>query len=528
MTTDISRPKIVFVDDEESVLKSLSRIFFDTTYDIHTFESAETALERIAELEPDIIVSDQMMPGMKGLEFLERAFELSPISNFMMLTAFPDYNLVTKALNEGNICRFLTKPWKADEFRKLIEQILLERSQDNLISADSLDGGSEESLRKQVKFLRMRVKQRIQSIIAKNQEVYRANASLERNLWDTIRIFFGLVERKSDYVGKHSVRVSLLVRGFAKYLNYSPKDINELEIAALLHDIGKIALSDSVITRIQQGLHKSDEQLLQLHPLIGQYSFYNIPPLHKIGMYIRSHHEKWNGEGFPDRLGGKNIPAAVQLIQVCDYYDNLQNAHLKYHPSQREQIVKSLRIEAGKSLSPEYTGKFLIYLKLLEKQRKVEENTGIEILYEVPELMEMAITQLTEENRKVADGDIVISTAYEDIPEIVVQPRTIKHAFLNILRNAVESINNKGSIMVEVDFSEGLVRIAFQDSGIGIPEELVNKIFEPGFSTKNKKKHKGQGLSEVHEALRRHKGKVELKSTVGKGTVFVVHLPVRI
>ena len=527
MDTDIFRPKIVFVDDEASVLKSLNRIFYDTDYDIHTFDTAETALERIAALEPDIVVSDQMMPGMKGLEFLERAYELSPISNFVMLTAFPEYNLVTNALNEGNICRFLTKPWMADEFRSLVEQILLERSQDNLLSTDMPEGGHEENLRTHIKFLRVRVKQRIQSIMAKNQELFRANASLERNLWDTIRIFFSLLEKKSDYVGRHSVRVSMLVRGFARHLNSPLKDITELEIAALLHDIGKIALPDSVIARIQQGLHRSDEQLLRLHPLIGQYSFYNIAPLRKIGLYIRSHHEKWSGDGFPDKLEGKDIPAGVQLIQVCNYYDNLQNARFKYHPSKQEQIIKNLRMEAGKSLSPEYTGKFLIYLKQLEKVRKVDENTNVNVPYDVQELMDMAITRLNEENRKVAEGDVVISTSYEDIPEIVVQPRKIMYAFMNILRNAVESINNRGYIRIEIDFCDGYARIAIQDTGIGIPEEMVNKIFDPGYSTKKDKKHKGQGLSEVYDAIRHHKGKAELKSTLGKGTLFIIHLPVK-
>lgn len=520
------QPVIVFVDDEESVLKSLQRVFFDTDYNIVTFSNPEEALNQLPNLEADIIVSDQMMPGIRGAEFLERAVEVSPLSNFLMLTAFPDYNLVVQALNEGNITRFLTKPWHADELQQVIASILEDRRRD-LLTGDIISSGEKtDDLRRRVEKLKYEIKQSIQNVINKNQELYRANLALERNLWDTIKIFFGLIEKKSDFVGQHCLRVSQMSRKFSLYLNLSLEQTSEIEIGALLHDIGKMSLPDTIVGRIQQGLYKNEEELVNLHPLIGQYSFYGIQPLKKIGAIIRHHHEKWNGTGFPDRLKKEDIPFQARIIQVCNYYDNLISVKFKYHPNKEERAVDYIKGEAGNALSPEIAGKFLMFLKEQSEVRKVDESTDETDYYNIEKLIEMAIAQLTDEDPRILTQELQLNRNFGLLPNSRMQPRLVKNMFLNLLRNAAEALSRSGVITINAEVEGSYLKISIIDTGVGIPDELVQKIFEPGFTTKRSSMHKGMGLTEVYDALKFHRGKMELKSIVGKGTKFTIYLAI--
>ncbi|MBC8276638.1 MAG: response regulator [FCB group bacterium] len=528
MTTKQQQPKLVFVDDESSVLKSLERIFFDTEYEITTFQSPQEALEQIHALEPDIVVSDQMMPGMKGVDFLEQAFERAPLSNFIMLTAFPEYELVTQALNNGNICKFLTKPWQADEFRGLIESVLEQRRRDlmmNGVTGD--DEASRQELQQKIDLLKNKVKQRIQTIMGKNHELYRANFALERNLWDTIRIFFGLLKEKSDLVGDHSVRVSKLVRSFAMFIQLPQDQIIDIEIAALLHDIGKISLPESIVSRIGQNLHKEDEELLSLHPLIGQYAFYSIKPMAKIGAYIRHHHERWDGSGFPDGLNGDQIPLPVQILQVCNTFDNIKSRQSKLHNSQKSSILETLKAKAGNVLSPECTAKFIMFLNELKEMRAVDNLGDEKEPYDLEKLVDMAILQVTDEFNQIAYNDVRIVRHFEDIPLAVIQPKLIKSMFIQTLRNAIEAITGKGTVTITMKISGDSIEIKIDDTGIGIEEKMVQKVFQPGFSTKKDKKHLGEGLTDVYDSLRAHKGRVEINSVVGKGTSFIVYIPMK-
>ena len=528
MANNQPQPKLVFVDDESSVLKSLERIFFDTDYQITTFQSPREALEKIPSLEPDVVVSDQMMPGMKGVDFLEHAFELSPLSNFIMLTAFPEYDLVTQALNSGNICKFLTKPWQADEFRKLIESVLEERRRDLMMNGEhSSDEKSRQEMQQKIDLLKNKVKQRIQTIMGKNHELYRANFALERNLWETIRIFFGLLKEKSELVGDHSVRVSKLTRSFAMFIQLPQDQIIDIEIAALLHDIGKIALPENIVSRIGQHLHKDEEELLSLHPLIGQYAFYSIKPMAKIGAHIRHHHESWDGAGFPDSLKGDQIPLPVQILQVCNTFDNIKNRQSKLHNSQKIPILETLKSKAGNLLSPEITAKFIMFLNELKEMQDIEKLDRAAEPYDLEKLMDMAILQVTDEYNQIAYDDVKIMRRFENIPFAVVQPGSIKSMFVHILRNAVEAIDGKGTVTITLKITGDSIEIRVDDTGIGIEEKMIQKVFQPGFSTKEDKKHLGEGLTSVYDSLRSHKGRVEINSVAGKGTSFIVYIPMK-
>ena len=528
MDSSNSPPRLVFVDDEPSVLSALQRIFFDKDYVIKTFTSPEAALTEIPLIEPDIIVSDQIMPEMKGTDFLEKAFELTPLSNFLMLTAHPELDLVIEALNNGNICKFLIKPWQAEEFSEIIELILLDRKKELAqIKAEGSSLTMEESFELEMQNMRNKMKVQIQMLIHKLLELHKANYATERNLWDTIKIFFGLIKEKSPLVGDHSTRVSKLARNFAIFIQLPQKYIVDIEISALLHDIGKVALPESIVSRIGQPLRKDEEELLNLHPLNGQYAFYNIKPLKRVGQYIRLHHERWDGAGFPDGLRENEIPLGVQILQVCNAFDNLRQADSKLHSSQQRQALSALKARAGKSLSPGITAKFIMFINELKRMSEIERIETKEP-YDIEDLIEMAIMQITDEDDRISYNDVVLVRSFKPTPLALVKPKLIKNMLVNLLRNALEAIQDKGTITISLSSVDSNFMVEIEDTGNGIPEKSIHRVVEEGYTTKiDKEKHMGIGLYEVKKTVSYHKGSFKIESVHKKGTTVRINLPLK-
>ena len=522
----LDEPVIVFVDDEDNVLKSLERLFFDTNHQIHTFNSPKNALNEIPNLDADIIVSDQMMPEMMGIEFLEKAFELSPTSNFMMLTAFPEYGLVARALNEADICHFLTKPWDPDEFVKLTENIMAKRRQEmSLMDEISSMKLSNEQKRERVEQLKNQVKNRVQIILGKNKELFSSIKALEQNLWDTIRIFFSLVENKSPEVGEHCVRVSKLALFFGRKMKLSEDELTTLEIASLLHDVGKIALPEYLLERSTTSLSKDEEDLLAMHPLTGQFSFSNIEPLQKIGNIIRHHHERWNGKGFPDKLQTTEIELLTRMLSICNKYDNLFYNQYKYHPTKKEKVLNRLITEAGAVLDPNLVKLFVSYIAEINELEEMEKNSDKVRTFSPVKLLDVTLEKLYNEIERIRDGSIKVIKETENIPNIICFPIKLRDMFHSLILNSIEAIPSRGNIIVKMIVADGCLKVSVSDDGLGIDKKNLERIFMPGYTTKDSRKHEGMGLVRFYEGLKAHEARLELTSDPGRGTKFTFHIP---
>jgi response regulator RpfG family c-di-GMP phosphodiesterase len=517
------------VDDEKEVLNSLERLFFDSDYSIHTFNSPLIALEKIPGIDPDIIVSDQMMPDMKGVDFLEKACELVPTSNFVMLTAYPEYGTVARALNSVNLCQFLSKPWDNDQLLNLIKKILLDRQREMIPGYDKMGAEADlEEIKKRVEFMKQQVRNRTQVILAENRKLLQSAKALEQNLWESIKIFFGLLEIKNKDIGEHSIRVSKLATWMGRKMGLSEREINNLEIASLLHDIGKIALPEYLLDRHGTGLSQDDQNLLSMHPLMGQYSFYNIETLRDIGNIIRCHHEKWNGTGFPDKLNTQEIPLEARILSICNKYDNYLYTTFKYLPNRKEKVLNTLITESGVAFDPNLVKLFVSFTKELDELSLMERDEENQYDYSPVKLLDIVIDQLVEEEERVRNNSVKISKEVEEVTNINCFPAKLKDMFYSLLKNSIEAIPAHGNIIVSMKTSKAYLEVSIKDDGIGIERTNLEKIFMPGFSTKDLKIHKGMGLTKFYEGLKAHQAKLELKSIPGKGTTFTFLIPLNI
>ncbi len=326
-----SKPtKILFVDDEENILRSLSRLLIDEDFEVFTASSGREGLA-ILEREPDIclIVSDQRMPEMTGVEFLEKARALLPDAIRLVLTGYADVHAAVDAINRGGASRYIAKPWKDEEFI----QILREAAERHRLAAENrrltaVVRRQNEELTQWNSQLEMMVQEQTLDIQNKNKELEKLNEQLKKNFRRSIESFSSLIEMREKSLSSHGRNVASLAREIAAGMKREESEINNILVAGLLHDIGKIGVPDSVLLKTPDEMNESEFAEYRRHAVRGQTAVAALEGFEEIGFLIRHHHEQVDGAGFPDGLKHGAIPLGSRILAIADAFDRIANAGL--------------------------------------------------------------------------------------------------------------------------------------------------------------------------------------------------------
>lgn len=319
---------ILLVDDEASITKALYRTFRKEGYKIFTASSGSEGLALLKKVERPIslIISDQRMPEMTGAQFLEKAKKIFPDVIRFLLTGYSDMDAIVDAVNQGEIHRYLTKPWNDKDLllqvRQSLEQFELRIENRRL---QLLTQKQNKELKEFNKRLEQKVEERSREIIEKNTELSRLNNELESNLYNTVRAFASLAEMHAPSLADHGRRVSLLAREIALLSGLSQEEITRIEIAGLLHDVGKLGMPQRLIASCETKWTSKEDALFRKHPEKGQSIVQFIDQLEPLGDLIRFHHERFDGRGYPDQLKEEAIPVGSRIIAVADAYDKIVN-----------------------------------------------------------------------------------------------------------------------------------------------------------------------------------------------------------
>ncbi len=355
--SDIDTPenevKILLVDDEVNITKALRRLLMDVDeYDVHIANSGQEGLELLAE-EPDVgvIVSDQRMPEMTGVEFLQQARKLVPDAVRILLTGYADIEASIAAINEGAVFRYLTKPWDDEKLLAAIAEaahnywLVAENKRLN-----ALVFKQKEELEQWNDRLKQRVLDQTGQIRAKGDALARTNQQLRNSFNATIEALAGLIEMRDHAAPSHSRNVAELVTVVAAGLKLEDAEKMRLRSAGLLHDIGKIAMSDQLLGKLPGELEGKNLHEYQNHVVRGQAAISMVPELDEIGILIRHHHEYFDGSGFPDQLAGESIPLGARIICAADMFER----RLAQFPKSEAltSALASLKEEWGKTLDP--------------------------------------------------------------------------------------------------------------------------------------------------------------------------------
>jgi len=320
----MNKVNILIVDDEVNVLRSLKRTLIDEDFEIILSTSGPEGLKEMEENgNIALILSDMRMPGMTGVEFLEKAKEIMPDTLRIILTGYADIEAAIEAINRSGLYRYITKPWKDEELLQTVKEAV---SKYKLIAENKK---LAEMIKKQKDALKQWNTRLNKIVQEKTKELIKKNESLNKNYESSIYVLTEVIELRNTSLKRHCNSVTEIAVNIAKDLNLRPEEIENIRVASLLHDIGKIGFPDSLIHKDPVDMSPGEILEYRKHPLRGQITVDPVENLREAGILIRHHHERYDGNGFPDGLAGQNIPLGARIISIADFVDRMMARRLE-------------------------------------------------------------------------------------------------------------------------------------------------------------------------------------------------------
>ena len=332
MVNASEQPRILFVDDELPVLKSLHRLARSKSWRARVVTSGNEGLEALAKDEFDIVVSDMRMPGMDGAEFLTRVKEQHPNTIRILLTGYSDIHTLEVAINEASIFNYLTKPWDDLMLNEIVDRAYTylesERERKRLEELTRLQnrklGKLAVSLDKEVKERTIEIEQALTLL----QGVH---ANTTAKFLESLTVLSQVTDWKEGNDLGHNRFVVTYAEKLAKLLGMNSIDVENTRIAATLHRIGMLGLPDELRDKPRFSFTPGERKLYQEVPIWGDLALANAPSLQEVAKIIRYQCEWVNGNGYPDKLTDKEIPLASKIIHLLsDFYD-VMNGRMEAH-----------------------------------------------------------------------------------------------------------------------------------------------------------------------------------------------------
>ncbi|MGO9137271.1 MAG: HD domain-containing phosphohydrolase [Syntrophales bacterium] len=316
---------ILIVDDEESVIKSMLRLFRHEHYDIFTATSGMEGLSRIREAERpfSLVISDQRMPQMTGAQFLAEARKLLPDTMRVLLTGYSDIDAIVDAVNDGGIHRYLTKPWKDEDLLLQVHQVLeqyelvlenrrlLELTKKQNEELASLNSGLEE-----------KVKEKTAEIMNGAKALQESFLKLEGAFESAVEAISTIIEMKDNSTYGHQKNVAKIACSIAEEMGLSKDQKYAIRMSAIVHDIGKIAGSAEYLGTLGElDEMETEMDMIRMHPEIGFLILEKIAFPYPVAQIVLQHHERINGSGYPSGILGDEILLEARILGVADVID---------------------------------------------------------------------------------------------------------------------------------------------------------------------------------------------------------------
>ncbi len=299
---------IMVVDDERMITTTLSTMFkLMLKEKVIVFNDVDQALscEELENREVDLIISDFMMPKMNGLEFLKKVKTKCPGTVTILLTGYADKENAIRSINEIGLYYYLEKPWNNNDLIKVVRNGLEKKE-------------LEDELRDKYEELETSNRE-ITRLYELLKHDYTKETESTKNLVITLA---NVIEAKDRYTDGHTRRVGSISRMLGERLGLETMKLDFLEIAGLIHDIGKVGVPESILNKPGK-LTKDEFEIIKKHSEIGETIIRPLDSLKDCQVPVRNHHEKLNGTGYPDGLSGEEITKETRILCVADIFDAL-------------------------------------------------------------------------------------------------------------------------------------------------------------------------------------------------------------
>ncbi|WP_223416001.1 MULTISPECIES: HD domain-containing phosphohydrolase [unclassified Pseudomonas] len=359
-TRSTYKPKVLLVDDEESILNSLRRLLRGQPYDVLLATSGAQALEIMAQQPIDLVMSDARMPNMDGATLLALIHQHYPDTVRIMLTGYADPSAIIKAINDGQIHRYISKPWHDEEMLLVLRQSLAyqhsERERLRLVQ-ETWDQNQE------LKLLNITLDKRVASRTAELQQTADmldlAYEELKHSYVTGTEMFSLLANLRMPPAKQTNRQIIELVRVYCKLHDLDEGTSRDLTMAAALYNIGKLSWTDSMMTAPADLLHHNDRERYRNYPKQSESLLMTLDPMKDAARLILHHQERWDGSGFPDRLKGEAIPVGSRLLKLAVDFIELQRGLILERQMNSDEALVYIRSYAGKLYDPEMVEDFI-------------------------------------------------------------------------------------------------------------------------------------------------------------------------
>ena len=329
--------RILIVDDEEAICSVLARRLAREGYACVTAFNGKEALDYFYKETFSLMISDIRMPEMDGIELLKRVKAMSPGMMVIMVTAYPDIDLAVEAIRLGAY-DFIIKPADLD-----------------LVVLSIKKAFEKKRLEEEVDSYHKNLERLVEERTTRLQQAYR---TLKKAYLDSVKVLAEAIDAKDPYTRGHSDRVRRMSLRIGASLGFPEEKMEILEYGALLHDIGKIGIKDEILHK-PGTLTPEEFESIQEHPLIGVKIVEGIEFFKDKIPMIRSHHEHFDGKGYPEGLVGEAIPLEARIIAVPDAFDAMASLRPHRRAMPLEGILLEMEACKGKQFDPNILETFL-------------------------------------------------------------------------------------------------------------------------------------------------------------------------
>jgi putative nucleotidyltransferase with HDIG domain len=318
------------VDDEEPLRNALGQYLRYRGFEVRVAESGAAALKQVEGGGIALMLLDVRMPGMSGMDVVPEALDLDPDLAILMLTAVADATTAAICMQRGAY-DYLTKPIELTDLGAAIDRAL--RRRDTQIQNRGITTWLKEEVSRQTEELRVK------------------QLRLEQVTTATLEALINALEAKSDYLSGHSARVAAYAANIAHEMGLADDQVDQIRVAGRLHDLGKIGVREAVLEK-RGPLTQEEYEHVKQHVVVGAQILAPLRHLGPVVDYVRSHHEHWDGSGYPDGLAGDVIPMGGRIICAGEIYDALTSSRPYQERFEPVAAVDRMRMLAGSVIDP--------------------------------------------------------------------------------------------------------------------------------------------------------------------------------
>ena len=330
---------LLIVDDEPKIISSLKRLLRHKNYSIYSANSAKAGLEFLKENNIGLVISDLMMPEMDGITFLETVRQIKPDVVRILLTGHGTLENAMDSINRSQVFGYLTKPWLPEIMSGTIEGAFQHY---NLLLENKRLQKLTEKQNKQL------------NIVNENLEnlVHERTLELEEAVREGVVMLALAAEAKDDDTGEHIHRIQRSTRDICAALGMFSKESEQIAFFSIMHDVGKIHIPDSILQK-PGPLTVEEWVVMQTHCIAGGKILGDKPFYQTAREIARSHHERWDGNGYPDGLKEDSIPLPARIVTLADVFDALTHERPYKQAWPLEDALAEMEILSGKVFDPE-------------------------------------------------------------------------------------------------------------------------------------------------------------------------------